>query len=1143
MKSANRPVPGVAMAGAVSTLGSQVDEMKVKKKSSRKISAPPWLKGRLVGAKAKGDKSVPAAPCCGVEVAEERIDRLEERQFEDKSVQCDDLLPYDGHRFGSHRNSSDRCSSCCHPVNPIYQTNLIVNQIPFMDDELDDGALATFQRNHHAVRQRRNSRIDGTPIPSQALFRKNNIFATPNGTSDEMRRSLTTLSHNNLQDWNRSHLAQSEVSIPNSIEYDQSVSMASVERSKPRVPLRRKAGAYGNVTLNVQIANGMNTTILEAPDKPVVPRRRYGVAPDRRTICESQRSNQSPSQSSCLVLGMNSDARNPLNYKMYTPFYNKRQTMPPEHFKNWPSASRYDDENELHYRTLSYYSEVSNQLEQYERRSSFDTGSSRLLNAIDSNSIMYRSSMDNLPKVSERIAEEEPTPPESGPRFRKPHVGKYPATDNGANRLNRNGPNVRAKNMPNDRSAAQTQSNLLAPPTTGTFGRWSGSIQNLFSIGNRASNGAGRWSKSENCLNEVGQQRQQHQRVAHSQRGSSKPWADRLFGRTGKHGRSRRTNTFLTSGGGSFFTYKYDDEEESAWQKYFSLGMLRKIRPKPGKPSRGKDDSRLQRSRSQCESTLAGIKMDEEAMWKGFYDKIQEQKQKAPTEHQSIKWASGSGVRLSAVINITRAMHSNPLKQSQAFVNGRWVGARSGATFDVQNPANGQVLGAVPDMTRDDVQLAIDAAHEAFYEKSWHNSTAKERAALLKNWYALMEKNRQEIASIMTAESGKPLVESLGEVTYGNSFVEWFAEEARRIYGEIVPPPVANRQIMMTRQPVGVAGLITPWNFPHAMITRKAAAAIAAGCTVVIKPAEDTPLTALALARLAEEAGFPKGVINVITSSRTHAAEIGQLLCGSDKVAAISFTGSTEVGKQLYRQCADGVKRIGLELGGNAPFIVFKSADMEKALTGAMNSKFRNCGQTCISANRFLIQDEVHDDFVEKLIGRIGKLAVGDGSREGVQIGPLINQAQLKKVEQFVQDAKDKGATIRCGGRKLPNHGPLYYEPTVVTDLRDNMLLYNEEVFGPVVSVVRFKTEEEALAIANSTRRGLAGYFFSNDLNQVFRVGKLLETGMIGINEGLISATEAAFGGIKESGIGREGSRHGIDEYVYIKYLCYGNLQ
>uniref|UniRef100_A0A182VXG9 Uncharacterized protein n=1 Tax=Anopheles minimus TaxID=112268 RepID=A0A182VXG9_9DIPT len=525
--------------------------------------------------------------------------------------------------------------------------------------------------------------------------------------------------------------------------------------------------------------------------------------------------------------------------------------------------------------------------------------------------------------------------------------------------------------------------------------------------------------------------------------------------------------------------------------------------------------------------------MDEEAMWKGFYDKIQEQKQKPPTEHQSIKWY-GYGFRfnLSTVTPFAaRAMHSNPLKQSQAFVNGRWVGARSGTTFDVQNPANGQVLGAVPDMNREDVQLAIDAAHEAFYEPSWQNTTAKERAALLKNWHALMEKNRQEIASIMTAESGKPLVESLGEVTYGNSFVEWFAEEARRIYGEIVPSPVANRQIMMTRNPVGVAGLITPWNFPHAMITRKAAAAIAAGCTVVIKPAEDTPLTALALARLAEEAGFPKGVINVITSSRTHAAEIGQLLCRSDKVAAISFTGSTEVGKLLYRQCAEGVKRIGLELGGNAPFIVFKSADMEKALTGAMNSKFRNCGQTCISANRFLIQDEVHDEFVEKLIERIGKLAIGDGSREGIQIGPLINQAQLTKVTQFVQDAKDKGATVRCGGQTLPKHGALYYEPTVVTDLRDNMLLYNEEVFGPVVSVVRFKTEAEALAIANGTRRGLAGYFFSNDLNQVFRVARQLETGMIGINEGLISATEAAFGGIKESGIGREGSRHGIDEY------------
>lgn len=488
---------------------------------------------------------------------------------------------------------------------------------------------------------------------------------------------------------------------------------------------------------------------------------------------------------------------------------------------------------------------------------------------------------------------------------------------------------------------------------------------------------------------------------------------------------------------------------------------------------------------------------------------------------------------------ILRNMH---LQQNQAFINGRWVGARGGQTFDVTNPANERVIGTVPDMDVNDANEAIDAAYGAFYDKGWHNSTAKERSALLKKWFQLMEENRQEIAQIMTAESGKPIPESMGEITYGNSFVEWFAEEARRIYGEIVPAPQANRQIMLTKQPVGVAALITPWNFPHAMITRKAAAAIAAGCTVVIKPAEDTPLTALALTKLAEEAGFPKGVVNVVTSSRKNAASIGELLCTSDKVAAISFTGSTEVGKLLYKQCANGIKRIGLELGGNAPFIVFKSADLDKAVTGAMNSKFRNCGQTCISANRFLIQDEIHDEFISRLTDKLKALKIGDGSQDGVQIGPLINHAQMNKVQHFVEDARQKGAKIMYGGKPLSQHGSLFFEPTIVSHLRDDMLLYNEEVFGPVVSVIRFKTEEEALKIANGTQRGLAGYFYSTDLNQVFRVSRLLETGMIGVNEGLISTTEAAFGGIKESGIGREGSKYGIDEYVYIKYLCYGNL-
>ncbi|XP_070508788.1 succinate-semialdehyde dehydrogenase [NADP(+)] GabD [Chironomus tepperi] len=491
-------------------------------------------------------------------------------------------------------------------------------------------------------------------------------------------------------------------------------------------------------------------------------------------------------------------------------------------------------------------------------------------------------------------------------------------------------------------------------------------------------------------------------------------------------------------------------------------------------------------------------------------------------------------------IQISRMLSS--LVQNLGLIDGQWTKSCDDKRFDVINPANLKVIAQVPDMNKDDCQRAIDAANDAFYSKEWHNTTAKDRSTLLKKWFNLLEQHKQEIAEIMTAESGKPIGESLGEVGYGNSFIEWFAEEARRVYGEIVPSPVASRQIMMTRHPIGVAGLITPWNFPHAMITRKAGAALAAGCTVVIKPAEDTPLTALALCKLAEQAGFPRGVINCITSSRIHAAEIGKLLCKSPKVAGISFTGSTQVGKLLYRQCADGIKRIGLELGGNAPFIVFKSANIDHAVQGAMTSKFRNCGQTCVSANRFLIQEEVFDEFTEKLTEQIKALKIGDGSNADVKIGPLINEAQLHKVQAMVSDATCNGARIIHGGRHLSDIGPLFFEPTVVTDIKANMDLYNDEVFGPVVSLIKFKTEDEALKIANSTQRGLAGYFYSQDISQIFRVNKELEVGMVGINEGLISTTEAAFGGIKESGLGREGSKHGIDDYVYIKYLCYGNL-
>ncbi|XP_037950240.1 succinate-semialdehyde dehydrogenase [NADP(+)] GabD-like [Teleopsis dalmanni] len=483
----------------------------------------------------------------------------------------------------------------------------------------------------------------------------------------------------------------------------------------------------------------------------------------------------------------------------------------------------------------------------------------------------------------------------------------------------------------------------------------------------------------------------------------------------------------------------------------------------------------------------------------------------------------------------------NNLLKSQAYINGCWVDAISGDTFEVKNPATGNVIGHVPNMNAKDAQLAIDAAKRTYESDEWRNLTAKQRSSMLKNWYNLINEHCQEIADIMTAESGKPITESKGEVAYGNSFVEWFAEEARRIYGEIVPSSLPNRETIIMKQPLGVAALITPWNFPLAMITRKAGAAIAAGCTVVIKPAEDTPLTALAIIELAEKAGIPKGVINVVTTNK--AAPVGDLFCKSPDVQGISFTGSTEVGKMLFRNCADGIKRISLELGGNAPFIVFNSADVEKAVDGAMISKFRNCGQTCVSSNRFFVQEGVYDRFVELIKQRVEDLKIGAGDGDGVQIGPLVNKMQFNKVSGFVDDARKHNSKIITGGKALPEHGELFYAPTIVTDLSPAAKIYTEEVFGPVVSIIKFKDEQEAIQKANSSRRGLAGYFYSENLQQVFRVAKRLEVGMVGVNEGLISAAEAPFGGVKESGIGREGSHHGIDEYVEIKYICMGNLK
>ncbi|XP_016952864.1 succinate-semialdehyde dehydrogenase [NADP(+)] GabD [Drosophila biarmipes] len=506
-------------------------------------------------------------------------------------------------------------------------------------------------------------------------------------------------------------------------------------------------------------------------------------------------------------------------------------------------------------------------------------------------------------------------------------------------------------------------------------------------------------------------------------------------------------------------------------------------------------------------------------------------------------WRQLSGVaRTGANLKFCGMRGLSALVQDKALVDGAWVeSSNSKATFEVRNPANGAVIGKVPNMTVEDAQKAIDAAKQAYESKEWRSLTAKDRSNLLKKWHKLIEEHSQEIAEIMTAESGKPINESKGEVAYGNAFVEWFAEEARRVYGEIVPSAAPNREIIVMKQPIGVAALITPWNFPMAMITRKAGAALAAGCTVVVKPSEDTPLTALAVAKLAVDAGIPKGVINVVTTNK--AAPIGDLFCKSPDVRGISFTGSTEVGKLLFRNSADGIKRICLELGGNAPFIVFDSANIEKAVDGAMASKFRNCGQTCVSANRFFVQDSVYDKFVAQLKKRVEALKIGDGQGCDVQIGPLINEMQFKKVSGFVEDARSKKANIILGGKPLSDHGALFYAPTIVTDVPPSAQLYSEEVFGPVVSIIRFRDEEEAVKKANDTRRGLAGYFYSENLQQVFRVAKRLEVGMVGVNEGIISAAEAPFGGVKESGVGREGSKHGIDDYVDIKYICMGNLK
>ncbi len=472
-------------------------------------------------------------------------------------------------------------------------------------------------------------------------------------------------------------------------------------------------------------------------------------------------------------------------------------------------------------------------------------------------------------------------------------------------------------------------------------------------------------------------------------------------------------------------------------------------------------------------------------------------------------------------------------------INGQWVSARSGRRFAVTNPATGETIAEVANMGADDTLAAVAAAHEAL--PAWRAVTSKERSARLKKWNDLILANADALAALMTAEQGKPLAEAKGEVLYGASFVEWFAEEAKRVYGDVIPSPIAGRRLLVFKEPIGVAAAITPWNFPLAMITRKCAPAIAAGCTVVVKPAEATPLTALALADLALQAGFPAGVFNVVVGDGPAAPEIGKVLCEDTRVRKVSFTGSTEVGRILLRQSADTVKKLSLELGGNAPFIVFDDADVDAAVEGAIASKYRNAGQTCVCANRIYVQDGIYDLFAQKLAEKVGQLRVGPGTQSGVQIGPLIEPAALEKVKTHVSNALAGGAKVLVGG-KSHALGGLFFEPTVMTEVKPSMLVSREETFGPVAPLFRFKTEEEVIGLANNTEFGLASYFFSRDIGRVFRVAEALESGMVAVNTGNFSNEVAPFGGVKQSGLGREGSKYGIEEYLEIKFVTIAGL-
>jgi succinate-semialdehyde dehydrogenase/glutarate-semialdehyde dehydrogenase len=482
-------------------------------------------------------------------------------------------------------------------------------------------------------------------------------------------------------------------------------------------------------------------------------------------------------------------------------------------------------------------------------------------------------------------------------------------------------------------------------------------------------------------------------------------------------------------------------------------------------------------------------------------------------------------------------LKDSSLFRQQCYVDGTWIDAPGGAALDVTNPATGTRIGTVPVLGAAGTEAAVAAAHRAF--PAWSAKTAKERGALLRRWYELIVANADDIGTLMTAEQGKPLAEARGEVTYAASFVEWFAEEAKRLYGDVIPGHQADKRILVLRQPVGVVAAITPWNFPAAMITRKVAPALAAGCTVVCKPASQTPFTALALAELADRAGIPKGVFNLVTGS---ARAIGGVLTADSRVRKLSFTGSTEIGKQLMAQCAGTMKKVSLELGGNAPFIVFDDADLDAAVAGAIASKYRNTGQTCVCANRLLVQAGVYEAFTEKLVAAVRKLAVGDGLKGATDQGPLIDESALAKVEEHVADAVAKGAKVALGGKRHALGGT-FYEPTVLTWVTPEMKVAGEETFGPVAPLFRFETEAEAIRMAIDTEFGLAAYFYTRDLARSWRVSEALEYGIVGLNTGLISTEVAPFGGVKESGMGREGSKYGLLDFTEIKYVCVGGVQ